>query len=259
MKKKVKSDREKVIRRVLIAPGTLMAQGFIYPFVGWLASKDGYSSPSQCEVVIPLDLSMEIYTVLFLVLVGMMIPILTGRTKSAIYFMLYGVVALLLIGGWFAALGLLTMFCQSLPYAHEMVEPMMISFVVGSIVILVFNRRRMQKVLAINGHVYDFKSMRYSQLALHTRLDGRNSGSVGFMIYLASFVGIFLANIPFGDLLNTGESSKDWFLVIACWMVGFAYIGYLALNQLYLVWLIYMKSKNMGDTMLVKELLPVEK
>ncbi len=257
MKKKIRSEREKVIWRNLIGLPVYTLWGFIYPWIGWISETNPEAANSQsCGQVISLDISMMIYSIGYVLLVIVLTPILFRRNISAVYIMLCGVLSLFLIGSWFLFIGGLTMLCDSLPYAEQLLMPLLYTTIISSLIVLFLNRHRMQKVLEINGHMWNFETMEYTQMAIIKRPDGKSSQSVAYLAYLAAFVGPLLANIPFDDWFNFGWSDKSWLMVVLAWYAGIFFAGFLALNQLYLTWLIYKKSKKLGGKMLVKEFLP---
>lgn len=257
MKKKNRSPREKVIRRNFTGLFTYTLWGFIYPWIGWVSEDNPEANNSQsCGHIISLDTSMMIYSIGYISLLMVLTPILFRRYISTIYIKLCGVLSLFLTGAWFLFIGGLIMLCDSLPYAEELLMPILYMTIISSLVVLFLNRHRMQQVLDINGHMWDFETMEHTQMAIIKRPDGKNSQSVSFLLYSAAFIGPLLANIPIGDWLSMGESVKGWFMIMVFWYAGTFFAGFLALNELYLTWLIYKKSKKLGGKMLVKEFLP---
>ena len=255
MKKKVRSAREKVIRRNLIGLLVYTFFGLIYPWGSWLLTA-GKGSSHTCGNIISLDASMGFYLVGYFLLLLTSIPILFRRYISAVYIMLNGILSLFLIGAWFLYMAGLLMLCESLPYAEKLLMPILYMTIISSLAVLFLNRHRMRQVLDINGHMWNFETMEYTQLAIIVRPDGKNSGSVAILAYSAAFIGPLLVNIPIGDWLNMGESAKGWFMIMILWYPGIFFAGFLTLNELYLAWLIYAKSKRLGRKMLVKEFLP---
>ena len=256
MKKKNRSPREKVIRRNFVGLFAYTIWGFIYPWIGWVSEDNPEANSQSCGHIISLDTSMMIYSIGYILLVIVLIPILFRRYISTVYIKLCGSLSLFLIGSWFLFMGGLTMLCEPLPYAEKILMPILYTTVLLSFIILFLNRHRMQQVLDINGHMWNFETMEHTQMAIIKRPDGKNSQSVAYIAYLAAFFGPLLANVPIGDWFNLGGSAKSWIMVILFWYAGIFFAGVLALNELYLTWLIYKKSTKLGGKMLVKEFLP---
>ena len=120
-------------------------------------------------------------------------------------------------------------------------------------VFLGYLRHAMKEVLRINASAFNFVSMRYSLFQPIARPDGRQINTSALM-WAGGVGGIILAALPWGKWIGVSLALHSTGLALVFWFISYFFIGYLALGQFYLAWLLLSHSRRVGKTMLVTEL-----
>uniref|UniRef100_UPI0021A7037A hypothetical protein n=1 Tax=Sedimenticola hydrogenitrophicus TaxID=2967975 RepID=UPI0021A7037A len=250
-------NRTKVHRRLLLVPGTIVIFGFLYPWGPWFFQRildDGKSIADQCEYL-SLGVIVVIYSAVFTLLAVSISAILLRFLVSAIFVMLVGASGIGILGVWWLWLSYVTLLCPPLPHSEEILSSSAIGFIAISVAIFWFHLRpRLQRMLELNGHAWNFQKMEYSMLAAIRRPDGKPSERIMLITIVGGFIGLFLATLPIAEWLSLGTGIRDFFMAVLMWCLGYFFLGYLTLGQLYLIWLVHKKSKKVGGRMVVKEL-----
>ncbi len=239
----------------VLVPGMIF---MFYPFVPWLIELGGGKAgiASGCETF-PLTPLTIIFGLGYGGLILLFLPLLFGWTKSAIYMLFFGALGIgVFVGIWWLILGNVFVLCKEQPVNDIIILIGLFSlFLTTVLVFFLYQRKVTKKVLDINSHAYNFETMEYAYLAPIIRPDGKENSQVGVWMISAGFVGLLLVKLPIAEWLDIAPLGSEWMMFGIGLFVGYFFLGYLGIGQLYLVWLIHKKCKAAGRTMVVKELL----
>jgi len=257
-KKKNNSPRVKAIKKMLIAPVSLLSFLILYPVFPLITKGVEGSNEyvANCKAIPLEETSLIIFTCYFIFIFAL-IPIVLRITISAIYLKVINSFAILLMGLWFLLIPYLILLCDPSSLGEKIFIPSIFALLLLTVgIFFLYQREKLKQVVKINPHVYDFETMQYSFLAPILRPDGKNTNKTHIYLILGASFGLLISRLEINDFFNLNSYAGENFIgIFSCWLVGYAFSGYLAIGNLYLAWLIHKNSKEVGRKMIVKELM----
>lgn len=180
-----------------------------------------------------------------------------GRIKNAVYFLLTTVVLVALgAGGWFFMMAYVYLLCEPVPYAELIFLPSLLLFpLFTAALFIVYWRPRLDRVMEINRHAYDFSAMRFYYLRDLVGLDGKSTSHVAsYTVAVATISAMAFASADSSLSLHNPDPLTGIGFFIFVWLLGYITVGVVCFNQLYIAWVFHKKSQKSGRKMIVAEL-----
>jgi len=248
-----KEQARLILRRTALLPVGLIVIGFIYPGVTllakWSRPPGGWNPIQDCAAFPPEIPGIILLT--FIIILGIT-PFFYRWLNSAIYAHTCNSIWSFAVGFWFLSSSFGVILCPPWRYAEIILTGFAIGFPFCTVVLFwVYFRPRLLKVVEINPLAYNFETMQYSMNTPLLRVDGKSSFAVNKLMMVGGLVGLALGKIVLDRVLGTRANDVIGVLVLLA--LSFFFIGLLAVNAIYLIWIIHKKSKEKGRKMTIKE------
>lgn len=251
-----------LIKRLLLAPLSLFFLSLIYPFSTslFVYYDIGESSSLDNCAAFPVYSITKIISLILLVHFLLIIPIIFGWVKSALYLILCTVLLLVFgSGGWMLMMAFVYLLCESFKYSNEIIIPSVVTFSLLTVLGFVFYwKPRLIKVIKLNKRIYDFESNLYYFVRPHIRLDGiKHTNISSYVVGVAVLSSLLVSKFDFAVVLHNPTPLTGTLFYLFIFSIAYVILGVICLNQLYVAWCIYRHNAKHGSKMLVAELVDV--